>query len=512
MSSAAARGPPAQHPGTSPGPRAPADAKLRTGWLTIVLLVLASHALVLATPGFFSHDEWQKADIVEALGLEGYARQYGALRVGPDFGFPVRPLGFLEQGVAAQFMRSAPWVAHLFNVLNHAACALAFAWLLRRAGAGRRLVALAVLAFIAAPLTTLATGWVAASFDQLYVLFLLLAAGAWLPLGDTRRLGVRLALLALLTACALLSKETAVMALPGALLLAWWTGAWRDAALRRRAAIGVAIVGAVVAAYLVFRAPAIAHSLAGRGASAYTPSPGNVPANALRYFAFPFLVNDTEMSRHVALRSAPMVLAVALHAALVAGLARACRVRAALAYLAAYFLFLVPVLPLPGRGAHYLYASALPFALALAVLADRALAWPARAPAAPPRLPARAAAAGLVVAAATLLAHSIRLQWYVYDTGRCQARFLAGAEALLRHAGTAGPLRIEVEPGAPSYVAKRAIFDRSGFRHAGQARLAFSDEEGTAAPAVQGAAARMTPACRLVPPAAPALAPHAGLP
>lgn len=516
MSSAAARGTPAARVRASIARRA-WDALLRLDVVPVVLLVVVAHALVVATPGFYSHDEWQKADVVESVGFAGYARQYGAVRAGPDFGYPVRPIGFLEQGVAALFMRGAPWLAHLVNVLNHAACALALAWLLRRAGARPRFTAIAMLAFVVSPLTAQATGWVGASFDQLYVLFLLLAAGVWLAPPARLRTPPALAWLALLTACAVLSKETAVVALPAAVLLAWWTGAWRERDTRGRAAWSVAVVGSVVAGYLLYRAPAIAHSLAGQGAHTYTPSLGNVPGNALRYFAFPFLVNDADMSGHVAAGSAPMVLAVGLHAALVAALARVAGLRAAAGYLAAYFLFLVPVLALPVRGAHYLYGSATALALALAVLAERVLqrrgagvpggsrAAPLRAApfrAAPLRAaPLRTAAAlALVAVGAVLLTHTARLQWFVYDTGRCQAGFLADAEPLLAAAGTAaGPVRVEVEFGAPSYVAKRAIFDRRGFERGGTPRIAFSDEDGTAA--WQGPAAatvRMTRACRLV--------------
>jgi hypothetical protein len=59
------------------------------------------------------------------------SQPYTTLRPGPEFGYPLRPLGFLEQGIAARWMQSAPWVSHLLSVVNHAVVALVFVWVLR---------------------------------------------------------------------------------------------------------------------------------------------------------------------------------------------------------------------------------------------------------------------------------------------------------------------------------------------------------------------------------------------
>ncbi len=72
----------------------------------------------------------------------------------------MRPIGFLQQGMAALWMQSAPWASHLISVLNHALVALTFVWVLRRAGLSSATAALAGVFFVLSPLTTMATGWI----------------------------------------------------------------------------------------------------------------------------------------------------------------------------------------------------------------------------------------------------------------------------------------------------------------------------------------------------------------
>ena len=81
----------------------------------------------------------------------------------------MRPIGFLQQGVASMWMESAPLLAHLVGVANHAIVALIFVWVLRRADMAQTTAGIAGVLFVLSPLTTMATGWLAASFDQLYV-------------------------------------------------------------------------------------------------------------------------------------------------------------------------------------------------------------------------------------------------------------------------------------------------------------------------------------------------------
>jgi hypothetical protein len=86
--------------------------------LGLVALTLLAHAVILATPGFYSHDEWQKFDHIRLHGFSAFARAYGIPQPGPEFGYPVRPIGFVQQGFAALWMQSAPLASHLVSVLN----------------------------------------------------------------------------------------------------------------------------------------------------------------------------------------------------------------------------------------------------------------------------------------------------------------------------------------------------------------------------------------------------------
>lgn len=117
-------------------------------------------------------------------GFQDFARAYGDIKAGPEFGYPMRPNGFLLQSVAWLWMESAPLLAHLAGVANHALVALIFVWVLRRADVAPATAGIAAVLFVISPLTTMATGWVAASFDQLYVLFLLLGAAVLIRLPD----------------------------------------------------------------------------------------------------------------------------------------------------------------------------------------------------------------------------------------------------------------------------------------------------------------------------------------
>ena len=42
--------------------------------LGLVALTLIAHVIILATPGFFSHDEWQRFDQIRSYGFLDFAR------------------------------------------------------------------------------------------------------------------------------------------------------------------------------------------------------------------------------------------------------------------------------------------------------------------------------------------------------------------------------------------------------------------------------------------------------
>jgi hypothetical protein len=458
--------------------------------LGLVALTLMAHALILATPGFFSNDEWQKFDHIRLHGFGDFARAYGTLRAGPEFGYPMRPIGFLQQGMASLWMQSAPAMAHLAGVANHAMVALVFVWVLRRACVSGATAGAAGVLFVLSPLTTMATGWLAASFDQLYVLFLLLAAAAVVRLPAQRMSGLRAAGVLLATAAALLSKETAIVA-PVAMLLLGYLASIADPDRFSWRPFGIAFVAALlpVAAYLILRAPAITASIAGHADPAYTPDLSNMPGNAWRFFAFPFRLKLVEMSANIFRSPWQSALASAAHLLLVGAIAWLYGPRFALAYLGGYFIFLLPVLALPNPGAHMLYGSALTMSLALAAVMQRTLAARQR------------GAAALVVAGVVALgAHAVTIQRHLLDHGRCQQRFLASVDALLaKQAPDARRIIVVPDDGALVRVAIRAVAAREAYTVNGHPIVTFDAPGQRDAATPDGAAPRvvMTAACLL---------------
>jgi hypothetical protein len=218
----------------------------------------------------------------------------------------------------------------------------------------------------------------------------------------------------------------------------------------------------------------------------YTPSLAHVAGNAVLYFAFPFLLRVDDLSGTTS--SWQIVAACALHAVLVAMLARRFGARVAVAYACGYLVFLVPLLAIRARSAHYLYAAAPVLALALALLFDDA------------RRRGRRVAAGFLVACALLLvAHTLRIQLYLHETGRCQSRFLDSVDRLLSSGGPATRLRITGDPDVPLDVGVRAVHGRAVYEGAGGRRVAFERDgapvDGPAA--VDTRAARMTRSCTI---------------
>jgi hypothetical protein len=459
--------------------------------LALVVLTLVTHAVILAAPGFYSNDEWQKFDHIRLHGFWDFARAYGTIRPGPEFGYPVRPIGFMQQGIAALWMQSAPWVSHLVGVVNHALTALTFVWVLRRAGIATATAFVAGMLFILSPLTTMATGWMAASFDQLYLLFLLFAAAAIVKLPAEGMSTGRAAWILLATTAALLAKETAIVA-PGVVLLlgflAWSANptdfSWRPFG------IAFAVVLLPIVAYLLFRLPAITVSIAGQADPAYTPDLRNAPANAWRFFVFPFRLKLVEMSVAVFRSPWQPLLAGAVHLALVGTVYRLFGARYVLAYVAGYFLFLLPVLALPNPGTQCLYGAALAMSLAIATVLERLLANRQR-----------GAVLLIAVAAASLFAHGLMIQRHFYDIGKCQSRFLANVDTLLAQQSDPANARIVVvpEPGAPSRVGIRAVSAREAYTANGRPIVTFEspDQREVAQSDSGGMRVRMTAACTL---------------
>lgn len=478
---------------TANGQRLPADKQGRwRTWTLVALVAIAANVITLFNPGFFSHDEWQKYDHVQVKGAADFIAHYGRLQVGPDFGFPMRPIGFLQQGLSASFMADMPFVAHAIDVLMHVACTLLLLLALSRTPLrGRRAVWVA-LVFAVSPLAAFSTAWVGASFDRWYVLFGLVVMIGVIGATYGRLSLANIALIVAGTVGALLTKETSVV-LPLAVLmvqLALWSkgGARLDL---RRAFIVLTLVSLPIVAYLLFRLPALMASFEGKG-GAYDPGQGDVWGNVRLYFAQPFLLRAVELVAAGFLPKWQWGIALAMHAVLVATLAWRRGILAALLYLAGYFLFLLPVLPVPVVGAHYLYASGVTFSIGL-VMAF---------------LPDAKASRGRGVLVSLMCfylliacVHSYAIQRRLRIDGICQITLLADIDRQIVSARGQGQSALWVVPdfGAPGYIAVRSTFGRWPYQaeHGGMAvgvgEAADALPEGTRL-------LTMKPDCRLVQP------------
>jgi hypothetical protein len=187
------------------------------------------------------------------------------------------------------------------------------------------------------------------------------------------------------------------------------------------------------------------------------------------------------------------LVAAAAHLLLIVAVRRMFGSRFAWAYVAGYFLFLLPVLSLPNPGVHCLYGAALAMSLAMAAVLAKA------------RATRRYGLATLVLAGAgALLIHNIVIQRQLFDTGQCQARFLESVDATL--AATPAGIVVVAEPDAAAFarIAIRAVSAREAYETSGRPVVAF-DAPGqlvSASPGKDALRMRMTATCSLRPEAA----------
>ncbi len=165
---------------------------------------------------------------------------------------------------------------------------------------------------------------------------------------------------------------------------------------------------------------------------------------------------------------------------LVVAVARLYGTRWAVAYVAGYFVFLLPVLSIPNPGLQCAYGSALAMSLALAAVLRRL--WADH---------RRGAVACISLGVAVLLAHAVIIQVRFYGTAVCQATLLAAVDdTLAREAAGGRPLRIVAAQGPAARVAARSLAFRERYELAGRARVVV---EQTPAPADQVLAAQVDP-------------------
>ena len=368
-------------------------------WLALVAL----QWLLVANPGYFSHDELQwgaRADVASWGELPWVAWTDASA-------FQWRPLTFNLWLAVSRALFETPQAMHLAWVGMGSAVAVALGGLLLRLGAAAGPARGAALVFALGPYAAYVHGWVATLGDLLWLGLALALAHAWLGgRGRGWRAPAFVALGFGLTALALLAKEAA-LAIPAVLVLGWVlrpgerTVAWT--------ALGSGVAGAV---YLALRLDVL---LAPDPSHAYALSPFSAPRHWLAYWLFPLRPTTFEIVGLWNASAAQLAVTGALLLGMVLMIARRTP-RLALALVIGGTLALAPALPLGMAANQYGYGF---WAWCVACLA---LAWPAL---------GRPGRALLLFLALVSTWHGVNVQRAMREAGQLQAVFQPALVAAL---------------------------------------------------------------------------------
>lgn len=390
-----------------------------TGLALLAAAALLLQGLLIANPGYFSHDELQWA-LRAANGEPAGWAATDALQY--------RPLTFELWMALSHALFDTPRLFHLAIAVLGTVNAVLLAGVLRGAGGTPKVADAAALAFVASPYAMYVHGWVATIGDLLWV-------GCALGIGWAAlrtRTGVAAAAALLLTAAALLAKESA-LAIPATAAVLVLV----DAGRRRLWGAVCLASGAAAAAYLALRYPALS---APRPGDPYAWSPANLPLRWLEYQLYPLRPRVFEV-HNVLLSPALAVLAGALWLAVAAVLARR-GWRWLFAWTAGGVAALGPVLVLGQSATQYGYG----FAAWCAGLLGLAWAGLAR--------PGRAIVAAFALAGA---AHGVEVAWQMHRIGRIEARFSADVLGVI--ATSPLPVRLSPAPEADAWIFQRVTHE-----------------------------------------------------
>lgn len=405
----------------------------RRDFALLVVIGLAINLLLIATPGFYSHDEldWRnriaRDDYPWSFGLGSletspFYRLLGASLISASLRLPLQP--FSAHGLEA--LLAIATACLLYGVVRLFRPDRAFA---------------AAILFMLMPGFAYSVGWIAAGFDVEYTFFgaacLLCALRVW------REGGARWAALSLAAfVCALGCKETALCIPICAALVAFID---RDRVDARR---GLALAGGAVIAIAVYfglRGGALLH-LGQTGGGGYRfGNIGQAFVNAAAYFGFPFTFGMVEIGSSPIFDLSRAIQRLGPHVLLIGLIVWRAGPKWALLYIAGYCAPLLPVLAISKFETQYAYATSIPLALALALLWRRE--WSAAAP-----------VAALTVA---LIWRALSIQVSMYETGACQTRALETLAAILPYAPAGQPPSVLMSRDTPWPVLSRSLHDNS---------------------------------------------------
>lgn len=429
----------------------------------IVAAAMGGLLLVLANPGFFSHDEFDRRDNVAELGFLGYLQGYVfTLPAEGPVSIPYRPIAFLAQGLLGLVMDDYPVLVHLFAFLSHLLVVLLVYLLVLQLGGNRKLGLFAAILFSLNPGVIVAVSWSAALMDRMFTFFTLLALffiNRYLLGGLGRK---NLVFASLLTALGLLSKETAV-AIPLLLFLyVLWSPEIARAKRFWETALSITLPVGIWIFVRVYQSNGITSAIPDSGP--YGVGLSNIWNNVVAYFAYPFLPTLAEVQNIVFLGALEVIAAGVVHMALIFSIYLRNGVRMTLMYIVGYFVFLAPILILEMQSTQYLYASSLFLSVGVASLfVDRA------------GLGKTAKAFGFFLVV-LLLIHSGRVQLTMYDTGMCMERAKTSLVALTSELEGPGVVTVAAEDGSPEWVLARFSSGRTLPVHNGIVQLKFDGD------------------------------------
>lgn len=421
-------------------------------YLWICIFTFLALAFLWANPGYFNHDEFQRLDHVKAKGLRNYLDAYVQVKAGSHFGYPVRPFAFAIQGFLSLFMENYPIIVHGFAVASHALTACLIYKITRLFGGKTNTALTAALIFAMNPMIIHTVGWSAALMDRLYVMFgaaALIYAYNYLK-GDHKLRS--LIYLFFASSLAILSKETALI-LP-ILMLVFVVQDWRVLSTKRFWITGI-IWSIPIIIFMIIRFPALMASLSGDAkVSAYQVSASNLWDSLYAYTAYPYVIKLTLAHAWVGIKPIWMYLALAGHALMLVFLWRKFSLKTALLYVVLYIAFLLPILPLPGKGSHYLYGSATVFSIALACLFTMGNGKLKKLE--------TLVIQGFVVGAIFVLAlHSLYNQRSIYVYGLCMNKAMASVESEFLSNGKPNNITFSAKDNGPFYVLARTYSGRN---------------------------------------------------
>jgi hypothetical protein len=414
--------------------------------LLLSFIGIVGQLLLIANPGYFSHDEWQRFDSYLNNGLYSYIIQHIQIHTGTTFGTPVRPISFALQGIHNLFFQNYPFIVHLISAINTILVSLFICFGCINYGLEKRTSLVAGALFITSPLTALATGWSAALMDQLYFTFGLIALySALIYVFNENRGFLTLVAVTASGTLSFLSKETGII-FPASLAMVLIL--WPNSLVTRwpRFLLVFAAWTFPILIYLLYRISAIETSFTGSTDDPYRASVSHIGKNLFVYWVYPFHPRIGEANGWVFQSPWSLWLSFAIHSLLVTALAKRYGFRSALFYMVSYFLFLAPVILLPNQGSHYMFASAAPLSIVMALLVANK---------------GNLLKIFCITSILILLWHGIAFQKQIYKTGRCMSKIATSLEAHHASAGFPSDIYFTSDTDAQTHILLRLIHGRN---------------------------------------------------